>query len=196
MRRARSSQSAVHCPASSLAAPSGADSAPSNMDSVEEAGTTPARPDNIIARLQTLEAADQRYLWLSTCAAVWSTAWLEIPPTRRTGRPVTVFHNGGLMPYVRFVDSVSPPVDCGICFCRSSHARPIHSPTLCWSIWWQFHWCSLLRSSHTLGLKQERGLGGWNDRWSTSCANAKALSDMSPSVPLVLLTQCDFCPVF
>ena len=24
-------------------------------------------------------------------------------------------------------------MDCGICFCRSSHARPIHSPTLCWS---------------------------------------------------------------
>ena len=106
MRRARSSQSAVHCPASSLGAPSGADPGPS-MDSVEEAGTT-ARLDHIIARLQTLEAADQAYLWLSTCAAVWSTAWLEIPPTQRTGRPVTVFHNGGLMPYVRFVDPVSP----------------------------------------------------------------------------------------
>ena len=107
MRRARSSQSAVHCPASSLAAPIGADPDPS-MDSVEEAGTTAARPDHIIARLQTLEAADQAYLWLSTRAAVRSTAWLEIPPTQRTGRPVTVFHNGGLMPYVRFVDSVSP----------------------------------------------------------------------------------------
>ena len=36
---ARGSQSAVHCPASSLAAPIGADPGPSNMDSVEEAGT-------------------------------------------------------------------------------------------------------------------------------------------------------------
>ena len=35
----RWSQSAVHCPASSLAAPIGADQGPSNMDSVEEAGT-------------------------------------------------------------------------------------------------------------------------------------------------------------
>ena len=51
-------QSAVQCPASSLAAPIGADQNPSHMDSDEEAGTA-ASLDHIIARLQTLEAADQ-----------------------------------------------------------------------------------------------------------------------------------------
>ena len=37
----------------------------------------------------------------------------------------------------------------------------MHSPTLCWSKRQRFHWCSLHRSSYTLSLKQERGLGGW-----------------------------------
>ena len=56
--RARSFQSAVHCLASSLSALFGADQNPSHMDDDEEAGTT-ASLDHIIARLQTLEAADQ-----------------------------------------------------------------------------------------------------------------------------------------
>ena len=80
------------------------------------------------------------------------------------------FHCGGPKPYVRFVDSASPWWVAEFCFCRSSHARPIHSPILCWSVWGQFHCCSLHRSSHTLGQKQKRGLGGWDDRWSKSCA--------------------------
>ena len=53
VRRARKFQSAVHCPASSLDAPIGADLSPSYVDSDEEAGTA-ASPDDIIARLQTL----------------------------------------------------------------------------------------------------------------------------------------------
>ena len=84
------------------------------------------------------------------------------------------------MPLVRFSDPSEFPVDRGICFCRSSHARPIQSPILCWSAWRQFHWCSLHRSSHTLGLKQERRLGGWDDRWSSSCGEAKGWHEESP----------------
>ena len=91
-----SSQSAVHCPAFSLDAPIGSGLSPSYMVSDDEAGTAVSPDHNTnTARLQTLEAADQVrnvliYLWSSTFAAVVSTAWLEIPPTQRTGRPVAV----------------------------------------------------------------------------------------------------------
>ena len=62
------------------------------MDSDEEAGTA-ASPDHVNARLQALQALRLQtrcamlliHLWLSTCAAVLSTAWLEIPPVQRTG---------------------------------------------------------------------------------------------------------------
>ena len=56
MQGARVFQSAIHCAASSLAAPIGADPGPSNMDSVEEASTT-ASLDHIIVRLQSWEVA-------------------------------------------------------------------------------------------------------------------------------------------
>ena len=46
------------------------------------------------------------------------------------------------------------------CFCaRSSHAQPNVAPIMCWSILQQFHWCTLHRSSHTLGRNQERWSG-------------------------------------
>ena len=136
------------------------------MDPDEEAGTA-ASPNHIIARLRTLEAADQASLWLSTCATVVHRGVGDSSnPTDWQTR--CGFHHGGLMPHVRFSHSSESPVDRGICFCRSFHARPTCCPILCWSIWRQFQWCSLHRSSHTLGLKQER-LGGWDDRWSDSC---------------------------
>ena len=58
VRRARRFQSAVHCPASFLAAPIGADLGPSHMDPGEEAGTA-ASLDHITERLQSLEDAAQ-----------------------------------------------------------------------------------------------------------------------------------------
>ena len=162
VRRARSFQSAVHCPASSLAAPIGADQNPSYTDFDEEAGAA-ASVDHIIARLQSLEAADQvrnasdlLVVVNLHCGVVHRGVGDPSNPTDWQAR--CGFHFGGLEPHVRFADSRESLVDCGICLCRSSHARPILCPILCWSIWRQFHWCSLHRSSHILGLKQERGL--------------------------------------
>ena len=58
VRRARSFQSAVYCPASFVAAPIGADQGPSHMGPDEDACTA-ASLDHLFERLQTLEAADQ-----------------------------------------------------------------------------------------------------------------------------------------
>ena len=167
VRRARSFQSAVHCFASSLAAPFGADHDPSHMDADEEAGTT-ASLDHIIARLQTLEAADQvrNASFFLVVVNLRSEVVHRVvgDPSNPTDRQTRCgFHHGGLKPHVRFATHVSFWWN-RICFCRSSHARPILSPRCR-----QCHRCSLHRSSHTLGLKQERRLGGWDDRWSNSC---------------------------
>ena len=168
VRRARSFQSAVHCFASSLAAPIGADQNPSYMDADEEAGTT-ASLDHIIARLRTLEAADQvrNASDLSVVVNLRSEVVHRAvgdPSNPTDQQALCGFHHGGLKPCVRFADSRESRVCCGICFFQSSHARSILS-----SRCRQCHRCSLHRSSHTLGLTQERRLGGWDDRWSNSC---------------------------
>ena len=102
VRHARSFQSAVQifCAASSPAARIGADLGPSHtaMDPNEEAGTA-ASPDHIIARLQTLEAADKvrnasdSPVVINVRSGVVHLA-VGDPSNQRSGRPVTVCASG------------------------------------------------------------------------------------------------------
>ena len=166
-----SSHSAVRCPASSLDAPIGADQSPSHMDSDEEAGTA-ASLDHIIARLQTLEVADQ----------VRNASDSLVVVNVRSG----VVH--------RMVGDPSNPADwqtrCDCCFFRfadsreegvfgelaefvcagSSHARPFHSPH---PVLEHMTAVSLVLfaplQSHSWPETRKR-VGGWDDRWSNSCA--------------------------
>ena len=111
VRRARSFQSAVHCFASSLAAPFRAYHNPSHMDADEEAGTT-ASLDHIIARLQTLEAEDQVHN-VSDLIVVVNLRSEGVhrvvgDPSNSTDRQTRCgFHHGGLKPHVRFATHVS-----------------------------------------------------------------------------------------
>ena len=112
----------VHCAASSLAAPIGVGLGPSNMDSVEEAGTA-ASLDLIIVRLRTLEAADQvRTAPVSLLVVNVRSGVVHLV----VGDPsITGFRCGGLKPHVRFADSRESSVDCGICFVGRP-TRPFH----------------------------------------------------------------------
>ena len=92
------------------------------MDSDEEAGTA-ASLDHIIARLQTLEAADQvrNASELPVVVNVRSGVVHRVvgdpsnPTDWKTG---CGFHYGSLKLHVRFADSREFPVECGICLCQ------------------------------------------------------------------------------
>ena len=98
MRAVSNPLSKILCAASSLAAPTGTDPGPSNMDSVEEAGTAGSL-DHIFVRLQTLEAADQvRNASDSPVVINVRSGVVHLvvgdPSNLRSGRPVAVCATG------------------------------------------------------------------------------------------------------
>ena len=128
VRRALRFQSAVQCPASSLAAPIGADQNPSHMGSNEEAGTA-ASLDHTIARLQTVEAADQvrNASELLVVVNVRSGVVHRVvgnPPVQRTGRHVAVSTTEVQSHMSVSLTRVSPQWFAEFVYAGSSHARP------------------------------------------------------------------------
>ena len=136
MRRARRFQPAVHCPASFLPAPIRADL---GMDPDEEASTA--------------ASFDQTAAVSGSCRptlAASSTEWLEILPTQRLGRPITVKKKVGL-PFVRFADSLEESSVVGGIVPRTTHPQP--------------HLCAGAKGSIVTGARMHRSVrDGWVDR--------------------------------
>ena len=136
-----------------------------NVDFIEEAGTA-ASQDHIIVRLQTLEAADQVHnasvppVVVNVRSGIVRLV-LEIPPTLRSGRPVVVSAAGVQSHMSVSLTHVSPRWIAEFVVPVVPRAAHPSSQSCAGAYGGSFTGARMHRSSHILGQKQERMLGGW-----------------------------------